>query len=56
MFVFDTQRQVCGYQNAQNWIDNCHKCVKTESAKKFLNLLDKTNSNDWFTQLKKIER
>lgn len=44
------------YKQLMNWIDNCKKCVKTESAKKFLNMLKDSNSLDWFKALKKIER
>ena len=43
-------------KDAQNWIDNCKKCVKTKSAKKLLDLIEKTSSNDWWKTLKKIER
>ncbi|MBW2963655.1 HD domain-containing protein [Candidatus Woesearchaeota archaeon] len=45
-----------GYKDAQNWIDNCKKCVKTKSAKKLLDLIEKTSSNDWWRTLKKIQR
>ena len=45
-----------GHKDAQNWIDNCTKLVVTESAKKLLNLINKTSSNDWWKELKQIER
>lgn len=45
-----------GYKDAQNWIDNCRKVLKTESAKKLLNILEKTSPNEWWKDLKKIER
>ncbi|MBR9692131.1 HD domain-containing protein [Candidatus Woesearchaeota archaeon] len=45
-----------GHKDAQNWIDNCKKCIKTESGKKLLSLIDKTSSNNWWRNLKKIER
>ena len=45
-----------GYGDAQNWIDNIWKVVKTESAKKLLQEIEKTDSNDWWRNLKKIER
>lgn len=45
-----------GHQDAQNWIDNCKKCIKTKSAKELLNLVEKTSSNDWWRELKKIQR
>jgi len=45
-----------GFSYAQNWIDNSRKCVKTKTAKKFFDLLNKSNSQDWFNTLKKIKR
>jgi putative hydrolase of HD superfamily len=45
-----------GYKDAQNWIDNIWKIIKTESGKKLLKELEKTSSNDWWKDLKKIER
>lgn len=45
-----------GYTHCQNWIDNCKKCVKTETAKKLLEMVDNSNSQDWYKNLKKIQR
>ncbi len=45
-----------GHKDAQNWIDNCRKCVKTKSAKQLIDLIDKTCSNDWWKNLKNIKR
>ncbi|PIN76664.1 HAD family hydrolase [Candidatus Woesearchaeota archaeon CG10_big_fil_rev_8_21_14_0_10_36_11] len=45
-----------GYKDAQNWIDNIWKVIKTESAKKLLKEIESTSSNDWWKNLKKIER
>lgn len=45
-----------GYKDAQNWIDNVRTVLKTDSAKKLLNEIEKTSSNDWWKGLKKIER
>ncbi|MBN1792709.1 HD domain-containing protein [Candidatus Woesearchaeota archaeon] len=44
-----------GYEYAQDWIDNCKKVVKTKSALKLLEEIDKANSNEWWQGLKKIE-
>jgi len=45
-----------GYKDAQDWIDNIRKIIKTDSAKKLLDEIEKTSSNDWWRKLKKIER
>ena len=45
-----------GYKDAQNWLDNISKTLKTESAKKLFNIIIKTNPNEWWKNLKKIER
>ena len=45
-----------GYKDAQNWIDNIRTILKTNSAKKLLDEIEKTSSNDWWKDLKKIER
>lgn len=45
-----------GYKNAQNWIDNVRSVLKTKNAKKLLKLIEKTSSNEWWKELKKIER
>jgi len=45
-----------GYKDAQNWINNVRKILKTKSAKKLLDEIEKTSSNQWWKGLKKIER
>ncbi|MEW5896843.1 MAG: HD domain-containing protein [Nanoarchaeota archaeon] len=45
-----------GYRDAQNWIDNIKKVIKTEYAKKLLEEIEQTSSNDWWRNLKKIGR
>ena len=45
-----------GYKDAQNWIDNVKKILKTPSAKKLLKEIEKTDPNSWWKGLKKIER
>jgi len=43
-----------GYSYAEDWINNVEKKVKTNSAKKLLKLLRKSDPNDWWQGLKKI--
>lgn len=43
-----------GYKGAQDWIDNIKKVLKTESAKKLLSEIEKTDSNCWWRDLKYI--
>jgi putative hydrolase of HD superfamily len=43
-----------GYKGAQNWIDNVASMVKTESAKKILTEMQKTEFTEWYKGLKKI--
>lgn len=45
-----------GYKDAQDWINNINKLLKTDSAKKMLEELEKTSSNEWWKGLKKISR
>jgi putative hydrolase of HD superfamily len=45
-----------GYADAQNWLDNINKVIKTESGKKLLKEIESTDPNDWWRTLKKIER
>ncbi len=45
-----------GYADAQNWIDNIWKVIRTESGKKLLKEIENTDPNDWWRSLKKIER
>lgn len=43
-----------GMQNAQDWLKNTSKRLRTPSAKKLLDLLMTTNPYDWWNGLKKI--
>jgi putative hydrolases of HD superfamily len=45
-----------GYKDAQNWLDNISRALKTESAKKLFNIIIKMNPNEWWYGLKKAER
>ena len=45
-----------GFKDAQNWIDNIHKVIKTKNGKKLLKEIEKSDPNDWWRNLKKIER
>ena len=45
-----------GYKDAQNWINNIKKALRTESAKKILEEIEKINPNSWWYNLKKAER
>ena len=43
-----------GYASTEDWINNVEKSLKTESARKLLKILRRTDSKRWFTGLKKI--
>lgn len=43
-----------GYKGCQDWINNIKKAVKTETAKKFIEEIEKTERNDWWWDLKKL--
>jgi putative hydrolases of HD superfamily len=43
------------YKDAENWIDNVEKGLKTKSAKEILKLVKKSGSNDWWYGLKHID-
>jgi len=45
-----------GYKDAGDWIKNIKKLLKTGSAIKLLDEIEKTSSNDWWKGLKKINR
>lgn len=45
-----------GYHDAQDWINNIKKHLRTKSAKKLIVELEETSSNDWWRGLKKTER
>ena len=44
-----------GYLDCQDWINNVRKVIKTKTAKKILDLIEKEPSNSWWQGLKKIE-
>lgn len=45
-----------GYAFAQDWIDNIRTLVQTKSAKKLLLKMVKSDSNDWWQGLKKLDK
>lgn len=45
-----------GHKSAQDWINNVRKVIKTDSAKQMLDIIENTNSTDWWKNLKKISR
>ncbi|MBD3313960.1 HD domain-containing protein [Candidatus Woesearchaeota archaeon] len=47
---------VMGYKDAQNWIENIRKLLRTSSAKKLFKQIEKADPNSWWKGLKKIER
>ncbi len=44
-----------GYKDAQDWIINISKIIKTDSAKKLLKEIENTDPNEWWQGLKKID-
>jgi len=45
-----------GYSDAQDWIDNIRKLVRTESGKRLLKEIEKSDPDSWWQGLKKAER
>jgi putative hydrolase of HD superfamily len=45
-----------GFKDAQDWLNNIRKHLKTNSAKKLLDSIEKGDSNSWWKGLKKTER
>lgn len=45
-----------GHKDAQDWLNNIRKILKTKTAKAILNEIEKSGSHDWWKGLKKIER
>ncbi|MBN2566967.1 HD domain-containing protein [Candidatus Woesearchaeota archaeon] len=45
-----------GYTGCSDWIGNVRKLLKTESAKRILDAVEKTDSESWYRGLKRIER
>lgn len=43
-----------GYHGKQNWLDNIKMALKTKSAKKMFQSMEKSSINDWWQGLKKI--
>ncbi len=45
-----------GYTGAQNWINNIRTILHTTSAKEILNKIEQADPQEWWRELKKIER
>jgi len=45
-----------GFKDAQDWLKNIRKILKTSSAGKMLDVIEKTDSNSWWKGLKNIKR
>ncbi len=45
-----------GHKDCQNWIDNVTNLLKTESAKKVLDIIKNEEHDSWYMSLKKVER
>ena len=45
-----------GFKDAEDWVNNVRKLLVTDSAKKLLKEVEKTDPSRWFMGLKKIER
>lgn len=45
-----------GYKEAQDWLNNIRKVIKTKTSKAMLDIIEKTDSNSWWKGLKKITR
>ncbi len=54
-FAQAREYQKIGYET-QDWMNNIHKLLVTESAKKLAKQLETTDPNDWWHGLKKSER
>ncbi|MCK4891670.1 MAG: HD domain-containing protein [Candidatus Pacebacteria bacterium] len=44
-----------GYKYSKDWINNIEKSLKTKSAKELFNELIKSDSNEWWQDLKKMK-
>ncbi len=44
-----------GYSGARDWINNIKQALKTETAKKLIQEIEQTTSNDWWQGLKKLD-
>ena len=45
-----------GHKDAQDWLNNIRKILKTKTAKKMLDEIESSDPNSWWKGLKKIER
>lgn len=45
-----------GHKEAQNWIDNTRAILHTKTAKEMLKQIEKSSSQEWYKNHKKIER
>ncbi len=45
-----------GHKDAQDWLNNIRKVLKTETSKKMLDEIEGSDPNSWWKGLKKIER
>jgi len=45
-----------GHKDAQDWLNNIRKILKTKSAKQMLDEIEKSDPNEWWKGLKKIQR
>jgi putative hydrolase of HD superfamily len=52
--VYARELVVVGYKGMQNWIDNIEKALETESARRLIKLIKKSDPNDWWRGLKKM--
>lgn len=43
-----------GYKGCQDWINNIKKAVKTKSAREFIAMIEATERNDWWWDLKQL--
>ena len=44
-----------GFEDAQNWLDNINKILKTKSGKVLMKEIESTDPNAWWRDLKKID-
>lgn len=43
-----------GYRGCQDWINNVKKALKTKTAKKWIEEIEKADPNGWWKGLKKL--
>lgn len=44
-----------GYKGCKNWLENIRKALKTKTAKKFLTIIENTDRNSWWKNLKRLD-